>query len=70
MTYTDEDKFYTKFDVTRKDGKPMEGPWFVLAFGRDPHARVALAAYANSVESELPQLAADLRSELAKYESN
>ena len=68
MSYADQDEFYTKFNVTRKDGTPAEGPWFVLAFGRDPHARVALAAYADSVEGELPQLAADLRRELAKYE--
>lgn len=68
MAYSDEDRFYQKFNVTRTDGKPMkEGPWFVLAYGRDPHARVALAAYADSVEAELPGLARDLRSELGKY---
>lgn len=68
MTYTDKDGFYQKFNVTRNDGEPMEGPWFVLAYARDPHARVALAAYADSVEAELPQLAADLRAEVAKYQ--
>lgn len=64
MAYSDDDKFFTKFNVTRANGKPMQGPWFVLAFAGDPHARVALAAYADSVEAELPQLAADLRKQL------
>lgn len=69
MSYRDDDRFFTKFNVTRTDGKPMVGPWFVLAYGRDPHARVALAAYADSVEFELPQLAAELRAELARLEA-
>ena len=69
MSYRDDDRFFTKFNVTRTDGKPMAGPCFVLAYGRDPHARVALAAYADSVEFELPQLAAELRAELARLEA-
>lgn len=64
MPYADEDRFYQKFNVTRNDGKPMQGPWFVLAYARDPHARAALAAYADSCEAELPGLAWDLREEL------
>lgn len=40
------------------------GPVFVLAYTKDPHARVALAAYADSCEAEYPQLAADLREQL------
>ena len=34
---------------------------FVLRYDRDPHARVALLAYAASCEGENPSLAADLR---------
>lgn len=69
MSYNDTDGFYRKFDVTYAGTKrEPEYPWFVLRFGADPHSRVALAAYADSVESELPKLAADLRTELAKYE--
>jgi hypothetical protein len=65
MAYSDDDKFFEKYDVRRKDtGEKVEGPLFTLAFARDPHARVALAAYADSVESELPQLATDLRKAL------
>lgn len=37
------------------------GPVFVLAYEKDPHAAVALAAYAQSCEHDYPQLAADLR---------
>jgi hypothetical protein len=66
MAYSDDDRFFQKFNVTRVDGKPLEYPWFVLRYTVDPHARVALAAYANSVEAELPGLASDLRAELAK----
>lgn len=40
------------------------GPVFVLAYTKDPHARVALAAYADSCEAEYPELAADLREQL------
>lgn len=64
MAYNDDDRFYQKFNVTRADGTPIEYPWFVLAYARDPHARAALAAYADSCEAELPGLAADLRAEL------
>lgn len=67
MTYKDRDEFYQKFFVTYADtGKEAEYPWFVLCYARDPHAQKALAAYADSVESELPGLAADLRAELER----
>ena len=68
MSYRDEDRLYRKFNVTRDDGTPVDPPWFVLCIERDPHARVALAAYADSVEAELPQLAADLRAEIAVHD--
>lgn len=41
-----------------------DGPVFVLAFTKDPHAAVALAAYAESCAAEYPKLAADLREAL------
>ena len=40
------------------------GPVFVLAYSKDPHARVALAAYIESCRGEFPLLAADLSDEL------
>lgn len=54
---------YAKYHVTRTDGKE-KGPYFVLAYTSDPHAAVALAAYAKSCEQDFPKLAADLRETL------
>lgn len=45
--------------ITYKD----PGPCFVMEFD-DPHARAAIAAYADSCAEDYPQLAADLRAEL------
>jgi hypothetical protein len=53
--------YYEKYDVHPKEGPDKGGPYFVLAFGRDPHARNALREYARSVEPVNPTLAADLR---------
>lgn len=69
MSYADRDEFFTKYDVRYKEtGETVEGPLFTLAFSRDPHARVALAAYARSCEAEMPGLAADLRAALKSTE--
>lgn len=68
MSYADDDRFFQKFHVTRANGDPVEYPWFVLCYARDPHARAALAAYADSCEAELPGLARDLRAELDNTE--
>lgn len=67
MTTTDPDTkrgLYGKYRVEKSNGKPT-GPVFVLAYATDPHARVALAAYADSCETDYPQLAADLRASLS-----
>lgn len=58
---------YEKFRVERTDGKSAPGEkhsgcrYFVLDLDHDPHAAPALKAYAESCESEYPNLAADLR---------
>lgn len=44
----------------RHDELVDPGPVFVLAYTTDPHARVALAAYAESCAAEFPRLAVDL----------
>lgn len=56
---------------TYAPGKPIEAYMeevrefvFVLKPDSDPHARVAMAAYAESVQGEKPMLAEDLRSVL------
>jgi hypothetical protein len=54
--------YYDKFQVTRREtGEEITGPKFTLLPDHDPHARVALRAYADSCEGENPDLAADLR---------
>lgn len=40
-----------KYLVKRRDGTVPEWPWFVLG-ARDPHAEVALRAYADSIEKD------------------
>lgn len=57
---------YGKYRVQRVDGQD-KGPYFVLAYASDPHARVALAAYIESCRADYGPLAADLTAELAKY---
>lgn len=58
---------YSKYRVERVDGK-NKGPYFVLGYTTDPHARTALAAYAASCREEHPALAADLRQALLNSE--
>jgi hypothetical protein len=41
-------------------------PCFVLRYLTDPHARAALAAYADSCEQDYPNLATDLRHALER----
>lgn len=51
------------FGVLRSDGKPVnpKGAYLVLSCLDDPHALVALAAYASSIKDENPELALELR---------
>lgn len=68
---SDEEKryrgLYDKFEVLRTDGRDNEGEkhfgcrYFILDLNHDPHARVAILAYANSCEADYPRLARDLR---------
>lgn len=59
---------FNKFTVTRNDGKDAPGGshegcrYFVLDVTHDPHAKAALAAYADSCEPDgYKALADDLR---------
>lgn len=62
-----EQGLFRKFDVRRTDGSDAPGgkhdgcEYFVLDMTHDPHAKVAAAAYAASVEATHPALAAGLR---------
>jgi hypothetical protein len=55
--------FEERFIVQRTDGKPCrdEARYVVLDYATDPHAKVALKAYADSIEAENPILAHDFR---------
>ena len=56
--------FTARFDVTRTDGQQIDPArrYIVLDYaGSDPHALIALRAYADSIEADNPQMAADLR---------
>lgn len=69
MTIIDPDierGLYGKYLVFKAGGDmvPVTEPSFVLRYTIDPHAAVALAAYAKSCEADYPQLAADLREAL------
>lgn len=55
------------FPLTTTELVDPDGPVFVLAYGKDPHARAALSAYAESCAADYPQLAADLLAEIAKH---
>lgn len=64
---------YRKYELHRvnEDGThrfQVFDPFFVLRYTTDPHAAVALKAYADSCEHDYPALAADLRAALARAE--
>lgn len=57
--------YYEKFTVIRNDtGEEVTDFRFTLIPSHDPHAEVALRAYADAVEAENPQLARELRERL------
>lgn len=63
--------FQDRFRVTRTDGQPIRqsARYIVLDYsGADPHASIALTAYADSIEADNPQMADDLRAALASPE--
>jgi hypothetical protein len=53
---------YNKYVIQKYGGEPVdpEAQYFVLRIDTDHHARVALAAYADSVREEDPAFAAEL----------
>ncbi len=59
-----------KYIITKRHGNgPVDkkAKYFVLRFDKDPHARVAMAAYADSVESVNPQFAEDIRKKIRPH---
>lgn len=54
--------FEDRFRVTRTDGKAIgaDRRYIVLDYANDPHAKAALAVYADHIAAENPQMATDL----------
>jgi hypothetical protein len=59
--------YYEKFKVIYNDtGEEVTDFRVTLIPSHDPHAAVALRAYADAVEADNPQFAADIRERLAE----
>lgn len=60
---------YPKYTVIKNNGEQdPEADYFVLRLDKDPHARAAAKAYADSIKEENPNLAFDIREQVAKHE--
>lgn len=68
MTRQSTGGFEDRFRVTRTDGKPIDPArrYIVLDYaGSDPHAIVALRAYAKSIRSENERMAENVLNAIA-----
>ncbi len=56
----------TKYVISKRDGTPIDPTacYFVLRWDSDPHATVALAAYAASVRGDNPRFADEIEAAL------
>lgn len=64
---TQNNGLFIKYHITKANGEPITDFAFVLRI-KDPHARRAMYAYTNSVYSENPELANDLKDEVRQFE--
>jgi len=57
---------YSKYKIAKTNGKPIDpgAKYFVLRYDKDPHAKKAMEAYANSVSDENYILAMEIRAEI------
>jgi hypothetical protein len=62
----DNKGLYGKYEIKKANGKPLdsEAKYFVLRYDKDPHAKKALEAYANSISDENYKLAMEIRAEI------
>ena len=58
---------YDKYLIQKADGAPVDprARYFVLRYDTDPHAKVALRAYADAIRPRNPKLANDIDADLA-----
>jgi len=63
---------YGKYKIEKADGSPMDpdADYFFLRLDKDPHALVALSAYAESIKKENPQLCEDLKRKVKEYNND
>lgn len=65
---------FGKYRIEKADGSEVDpaAQYFVLRLDKDHHARVAIAAYGQSVEIENPVLASEIRAWLydLRYPAN
>jgi len=61
--------WFLKYIIRKADGTPIDpnADYFVLRLDKDEHARKAALAYADSVETENPVFAADIRAKIGGY---
>ena len=55
--------------ISKRNGDPVDpdGWYFVLRIDKDPHARVAALAYADSIVSDNPKLSRELYRIVKRY---
>lgn len=60
---------YGKYIVTKANGDPVdpEAEYLVLRIDKDPGARWAAETYADYIQSQMPELAADIRERVRQY---
>lgn len=60
-----------KYHLSKTNGQPLDpaADYFVLRIDKDPHALVALKAYAESVQIDNLQLAQDLWAKIDHYDN-
>jgi len=59
-----------KYIIKKSNGKALDfdADYFVLRIDKDPHARVALQAYAESIKEDNPEFYTDLKEKLKEYD--
>lgn len=70
MSNYKEGGYEKKYIITKSNGEPTNpnADYFILRLDKDPCARIALLAYANSVRNYNREFAEDLDNILTKYE--
>ena len=58
-----------RYVIMKRNGKPVDprADYFVLRIDKDPHARVAVMAYADSVEKDNGKFADGIRRAVKQY---